>query len=295
LLSLRYEIKEMASLKDMSMPMYMYRNEALDALYPFAYNFLLKKVREKELDKRLLDEELEPKYNKPKDFQIVYQELCRSIQNRGMIPNVIKGTFGEFENVGKVLFCFDPIKVVEHYPRHSEAELLKEIQKVGKVPNTNKNGVIPKFCRSVIEAAHFLSKFKTPETFYEYIDNRLRIKHKCDVPCEIAEKIYGMGFALACDFLKEIGYTEFGKPDVHLKDIFEKLGLIVHRGDIETLQKIEQVAEAAGVTVYAVDRVFWIIGSGKFYRKPIHIGKQKENFFKCYKKKYGRLNIFQIQ
>ena len=42
----------------------------------------------------------------------------------------------------------------------------------------------------------------------------------------ISVKVSGFGFPLAYDFLKELGYTEYKKPDVHLIDIFKGLGLI---------------------------------------------------------------------
>ncbi len=36
----------------------------------------------------------------------------------------------------------------------------------------------------------------------------------------LGREINGFGFALSCDFLKELGYEDFPKPDVHLRDIF---------------------------------------------------------------------------
>lgn len=41
----------------------------------------------------------------------------------------------------------------------------------------------------------------------------------------LAKEIYGMGFALGCDFLKELGYSQYSKPDIHLIDIFSELWL----------------------------------------------------------------------
>lgn len=41
----------------------------------------------------------------------------------------------------------------------------------------------------------------------------------------LEQQIVGIGFALACDFLKELEYVNFAKPDVQLRDIFKGLEL----------------------------------------------------------------------
>ena len=40
------------------------------------------------------------------------------------------------------------------------------------------------------------------------------------LPLLLAQEIEGFGFALACDFLNGLGYENFSKPDVHIKEIF---------------------------------------------------------------------------
>ncbi len=49
-------------------------------------------------------------------------------------------------------------------------------------------------------------------------------------------EIFGYGFPLACDFLKEIGYVDYGKPDVHLKNIFCELGLVDEGDDYKVFK-----------------------------------------------------------
>jgi len=41
----------------------------------------------------------------------------------------------------------------------------------------------------------------------------------------LMSEIHGIGFALACVFHKELGYLNFGKPVVHIRDIFVDLNL----------------------------------------------------------------------
>ena len=100
----------------------------------------------------------------------------------------------------------------------------------------------------------------------------------------IALGIEGVGFPLACDFLKENGYRNFAKPDVHIKDIFTRLGLARSRNDYEVFSSVVRVALNVGETPYCVDKLFWLIGSGNFYDHPHigedgRIGNNKEQFY----------------
>jgi thermostable 8-oxoguanine DNA glycosylase len=79
------------------------------------------------------------------------------------------------------------------------------------------------------------------------------------LPLLIQSKIEGIGYALACDFLKELGYTSYGKPDVHVKEIFVGLNLCPPNATPSQIQKvISKIAKAAGVPPYDVDKVFWL-------------------------------------
>ncbi|MHC1761326.1 MAG: hypothetical protein AB9917_17800 [Negativicutes bacterium] len=100
----------------------------------------------------------------------------------------------------------------------------------------------------------------------------------------MAEEIYGIGYSLACDFLKELGFINYGKPDVHICQIFAGLGLCHKTASPYEIQKIiGQIAEAKGVSPYNVDKLFWLIGSGDFYMHPDigndgRIGRMKKEF-----------------
>jgi hypothetical protein len=65
--------------------------------------------------------------------------------------------------------------------------------------------------------------------------------------------------------LKELGYINFPKPDVHLRDMFAALELCENEVDDYRLFKaIIRVAKNAGVTPYALDKLFWLIGRETF-------------------------------
>lgn len=88
------------------------------------------------------------------------------------------------------------------------------------------------------------------------------------------QEIDGFGFALACDFLKELGYVNFAKPDVHIRDIFKALDLCPAKvNDYLLFKAIIRVAKNANFTPYNADKLFWLIGSGYFYDDQ-HIGKK---------------------
>jgi hypothetical protein len=94
-------------------------------------------------------------------------------------------------------------------------------------------------------------------------------------------EIEGFGFALSCNFLKELGYVNFPKPDVHLRDIFTALELCqAGVDDYQLFNAIIRVASNANVTPYAADKLFWLIGSGNFYDDPMigSIGSHKQDF-----------------
>lgn len=104
------------------------------------------------------------------------------------------------------------------------------------------------------------------------------------MPLLISYEIDGIGFSLACDFLKELGCVQYGKPDTHIKDIFIELGLLTgaskysSKADYLALKIIDDLAALNGVTSYAVDKILWLVCSGNYYLDGIKIGNHKKAF-----------------
>lgn len=262
-------------------------------LYQFAFKFL--RTFDKVTDE-ILNKHLESEHSKPKDLNIVYYRICESAQNKQMSSKVIGGSINGLENLGKVLFDFDPIKVSQAYKKSDKDRLLDNIINVlkpsGQIRRTNRS-IWPQYCQSVIDAAHFLCSYKDVDDFYKWTDFFAEdFRAKPALPLMISYEISGIGFPLACDFLKELGFAEYGKPDVHLKDIFKALNLIdkaeksTTKLDYQTLKVIDRIAKANDTTPYSVDKVFWLIGSGNFYLSDIKIGRQKKEFIEKIKKHY---------
>lgn len=86
------------------------------------------------------------------------------------------------------------------------------------------------------------------------------------LPLLLSKEIAGFGFALACDFLKELGHFKLAKPDVHVRAIFRGLLLCGPKADDYAVFKaVRRVARHQGTTAYDVDKTFWLVGSGHFY------------------------------
>jgi len=267
-------------------------------LYNFAYNYLLSKER---VTDELIRMHLVSEYQKPSKINTIYKQLCTSAQNRQMSNKVIGQSIGGIEKLKTVLFDFNPKRVASTYSKRDKVILLETIVKVlkpkGEIRTTNKS-LWPQFCQSVIDSAHFLNEFKEAKDFYNWADffaNDSRAKPA--LPLMISIEITGIGFPLACDFLKELGYVQYGKPDVHLKKIFKELNLIdpkeksPTKQDYQTLKLIDQIASENNVTPFEVDKIFWLIGSGNFHLSEIYIGRNKNEFIEKVKNKYPSLRI----
>jgi thermostable 8-oxoguanine DNA glycosylase len=267
-------------------------------LYEFAYNFLLSK---KGITRELIEKHFVPEFDKPNNLNDIFQRLCHTAQNKQMSTKVIGGSIGGVENLRKVLFDFNPKQVCINFSKSEKEELLNEIilklQPKGQIRRTSRS-IWPQFCQSVLDSAYFINEFENAESFYNWANLFANDeKTKPALPLLISLEISGIGFPLACDFLKEIGYLNFGKPDVHLKEVFKELNLIdpneksTIKQDYQTLKLIDKIALENNTTAFEVDKIFWLIGSGNFYLSKINIGRNRNEFIKEAKKHYTQQRV----
>lgn len=140
-----------------------------------------------------------------------------------------------------------------------------------------------KWSCSVVDSAKFVKGFKDAADFDEFVKRfDYNAASRLALPLLIQSRVRGIGFALACDLLKELGYTNYPKPDVHMIDAFHALGLC-ERDPISAFDAIERMADDCksvdpGITPYRVDKVIWLICSGNYYNEnpPIRIKGQKK-------------------
>jgi hypothetical protein len=95
-------------------------------LYQAAMDFLVSfdKVTEDILQKHLASV-----HSKPKDLAVIYHRLCVSAQNKQMSTKVVGGSINGINNLGKVLFDFDPIRVAKTFGKTDKDKLLDKIIK----------------------------------------------------------------------------------------------------------------------------------------------------------------------
>ena len=220
---------------------------------------------------------------KPTSKEEIYQRILESAQNANMKAGVIGRSIGGVEKLSIVLEGFNPRAVMDKYAGDWEAilnDIVKWLKPRGEIRRMPRS-IWPHYCQTIISAANFVDQFSSASDFFSWVDFFNKDdRARASLPMLLSREIEGFGFALSCDFLKEMGYVNFPKPDVHLRDIFTALSLCSDKADDYQLFKgVIRLAGHAVVSAYNAGKVFWLIGSGKFYN-DLHIGnvgsKKKE-------------------
>lgn len=207
--------------------------------------------------------------SRPSSLEGIYERLLGSAQNANMKAGVIGGAIDGVDKLRDVLCNFDPASVIEKYANEWKnvlGSIERQLKPRGKIRRTPRS-IWPRYCRTILSAANFLMQFDGASEFYGWIDifdkdERTRPALPMLLSCEIE----GIGFALACDFLKELGYVNFAKPDSQIREIFIGVALCHPKvSDYQLFKAVVRVAKSVGETPYNVDKLFWLIGSGKFY------------------------------
>jgi hypothetical protein len=264
-------------------------------IYTSAKKFLIERIPSKDA-RAILNSYLELPAQNHESVAIpeLFRRLLSSAQNSNMKASVIGKSIGGFDNLGKALYSFDPRRTVKTFDGAPDA-LLDHIVNVlhphGKI-RTEPKSIWPKYCKTILSSAAFFNQFSSGDEFVEWANSLYGNRRSMPaLPMILAAEIEGIGYPLACDFLKEFGFVQYGKPDVHVIEIFVGIGLCRPKPSPYQVQKvITQIAEAAGVSSYDVDKLFWLIGSGKFYKnehkhlgKDGHIGRMKQEFISQFK------------
>ena len=247
-------------------------------VYKFAMKFLLGLDR---VTSELVAHHLSlPDSLRPASMPGVYEKLLLSAQSPNMMPSVIGKSIGGVANLKTVLCHFQPKTIVKKYGSDWKILLdviVRKLKPKGEV-RRGRRSIWPRFCVAALSGAKFLSQFSGWKDFDGWVQTFDDSRSRAALPMLLAQEIEGFGFALAGDFLKNIGYTMYAKPDVHLRDIFTSLGLCDSDKDYDVFKAIVRMAENVGQTPYHVDKLFWLIGSGNFRYSGIEIGGHKKAF-----------------
>lgn len=251
-------------------------SENIEIFYNKVESFIIKQADLYGLSKKDLEEyyHCKPECDITKEASLssIYKRLLGSLQNRQSLPNIIKFWHKDYESIyQETLFAFDPQKVQKKYNGVNGAERLFEDLN-DKVHWNAEHYELPKqWCEGAIGAAKVLSRYSDSKSLYEVL---MKQAENGDL-MKIADywdklPIKGMGFALSCDFLKEIG-IDLPKPDVHIiavikevffcgKDISEKELTAAFINMVKMLKE-----EHPEMTAYKLDKMIWLICTGNFY------------------------------
>lgn len=218
------------------------------------------------------------KLRKPKCLPGLFQAFLLHAQNRQGMSNSI----GDIENLRALLCDFEPSEVENEYPSWSDLfdRLARgNYQPPGRLDKKNSHSYWVVYCKSIVSIADFLSPYSSIEEFDAFVHGFLTNEHsRLALPLLLKEEIFGFGFALACDFLKETGYPEFVKPDTHIKDISWHLGISSADSNFGVFKDLEAYCRRVDVLPYEVDKLFWLVGSGRFYLYDIKVNASKWEF-----------------
>ena len=118
---------------------------------------------------------------------------------------------------------------------------------------------------AVIDAARFLVAFDDVDGFLSFVNHfQYNTATKVALPLYLAAKIRGLGFALACDALKELGCQGYAKPDRHMIDIFSELGFC-NKAPVDVFETMLEMSDALSISPFELDKTLWLVCSGKFY------------------------------
>ncbi|MCA9896616.1 MAG: hypothetical protein H6654_14665 [Ardenticatenaceae bacterium] len=239
-----------------------------------------------DVNENILDAQLhEWKERKPTNLEDLFRAFLLHAQNRQGMPNSV----GDISNLSSVLCDFQPKKVGEIYSSWEDifdAIVASEYSPPGRMVKENSKSYWVIYCKSIISVAKFLSSYESISEFDAFVDGFLTNEYsRLALPLLLKEELFGFGFALACDFLKESGYPHFIKPDTHINDIARGLGITSASNDFQIFKDVVAYCRRINVVPYELDKLFWLVGSGRFYNFNVKIPSSKWEFIQIIRAK----------
>lgn len=217
------------------------------------------------------------------NYDDIFRRLLISGQNRHMMPRVI-GFMQRKDCFEQALWGLKYVEIAKEYQianEHTEKELLLRLKNyISEINNDsieNSRSLWRVYAKFIIKAALFMQKYPGKEVFFTH-----KLPKNFALHNDIMQGISGIGFTLACDFLKEIGF-DTAKPDLHILAFLNEMytqQLEAKKNNLRCiLPKNIPLEEAAAVetmndlavqnqcSVYALDKLIWLCCSGNYYSK----------------------------
>ena len=189
----------------------------------------------------------------------IYLRFLLSLQNRQRMEHIIHLWPEERREQFAKVFCdYDPEEV--HFIYRDDAEsLYNDLYNSGLI-NSSEKKMAMDWCIGALQGADILWKYNI-KSFREYCTSMGRLQ----LPYQWSRQIHCMGFALSCDFFKEIG-IDLCKPDIHIRRKFkeefsEELQKInsdrkLCAAFVQATEEIKQLHPE--VNVYKFDKMIWM-------------------------------------
>jgi hypothetical protein len=248
-------------------------------------------LRFPQVSNTLIDKYLDEwKCNIPNSIEDLLEGVLLSVRNRQGMPNTI--TDNDVENLKAYLFGYNPRKIQCEF-QNNWKQVFKIIESQyhpkGNLDINNERCYWAIFCKAVVSASNFLARFANMNEFNQFVEAfYLNEYTRVALPLLLEREVRGMGFALACDFLKDNGFPKFVKPDVHIKAIFNGLEISDSDDDYQVFKDVIRFSEKIGEIPFRVDKIFWLVGSGRFYDDDIKIQTNRDEFILEVKKLLDR-------
>ncbi|HIJ56421.1 MAG TPA: hypothetical protein HPQ03_09885 [Deltaproteobacteria bacterium] len=204
------------------------------------------------------------RYTKVCDMQEVYWRFARSLPNKRGMP----ATIGDIDELEPFLFGFDPMRTAEKYQgdwKRLFTAIREGYTPPGPMDMSREGSYWVVFAKGLISGSWFLSRFGAFHGFERFV---VGFAHHplalAGLPVIIERHVFGMGFPLACDWLREMGFTDYAKPDVHVLTILSECGVIQAWDPYAAFKVMARIGWLVGEPPAVVDKTLWFIGSGRF-------------------------------
>lgn len=224
----------------------------------------------------------------------IFAQLAFHAQNATMISSIVN--FERNQNfLNKTLCNFNPEEFLKKYNKADREKNVKNIVEDLRFKNNeglkwdsskskpeNKDSIVKRYANTLLDGALYLSQFKNRGDFLNDLLKHYKNKDFRKLISYFRGKVkHGFSIALTCDFLKEfdLNFCDLAKPDIHIKDTLCVLngyednyysGAKKEFECIENMQSLvmeinENLPTAEQITVYQLDRMIWLICSGRFF------------------------------
>lgn len=161
---------------------------------------------------------------------------------------------------------------VYHFNQNISTLPEDELDELFKRAFKGSNDAYKKVKENVCCTAKFLSEFKNSAEMYAYFDSfdSTKKEERDKLIQTIANRIKWWGVALVANWLKDIGMSNYSKPDEHVVYIISNLGLSSD-DEYDVIEAVFRIAEDYKLidneaSAFKLDRLLWLIGSkSRFY------------------------------